>query len=150
MNLILSLCIIILLTIFNFYGLYTNKFYFFKFDNYIFPLLAMVHLVFLYAMWSKIKEEELADTQMRNLEYSLYIIFFVYVFKVFDSITILWSYTEFENHVNPGTFVPIGSFILALYLVLLVLTLLTFKQRREIVGDYSFETINENLGSRQE
>ena len=106
--------------------------------------------MFLYAMWSKIKEEELADTQMRNLEYSLYIIFFVYVFKVFDSITILWSYTEFENHVNPGTFVPLGSFILALYLVLLVLTILTFKQRREIVGNYSFETINENLGSRQE
>ncbi len=139
---ILSVAILALLIIFNFYGIYTNKFYFFKPDNYIFLLLSTVHFTFLYVLWFKIKEDELTDPQMRNIEYILYGVLLIYVYKVFESIFVLTTYFDYENHVIPSTFLPIGIFILVLYLMLTGLTLLTFKYRKERVGEYKFDDMN--------
>lgn len=144
-NLLVSIGVLVLLIIFSFYGLYTNKFYFFKFDNYIFPFLTIVHFTFLYVLWFKIKEGEIADPQMRNLEYALYVIFFVYVFKVFDTIFLLTTFTEYENHVIPGTFMPMGITMLVLHLLLLGLTLLAFKYRKDKVGGYDFDDMNQHI-----
>lgn len=144
-NLLVSIGVLVLLIIFSFYGLYTNKFYFFKFDNYIFPFLTIVHFTFLYVLWFKIKEGEIADPQMRNLEYALYVIFLVYVFKVFDTIFLLTTYTEYENHVIPGTFMPMGITMLVLHLLLLGLTLLAFKYRKDMVGGYDFDDMNQHI-----
>ena len=146
-NLLVTIGVLVLLIIFSFYGLYTNKFYFFKFDNYIFPFLTIVHFAFLYVLWFKIKEEEIADPQMRNLEYALYVIFMVYVFKVLDTIYILTTYSEYENHVIPGTFMPLGILMLILHLLLLGLTLLAFKYRKELVGGYNFDDMNQHIDS---
>ncbi|MEM9143917.1 MAG: hypothetical protein AAGA86_13090, partial [Bacteroidota bacterium] len=65
----LSAFVLALLGISSFYGLYSNQFYFLKPDNYIFPLLTIAHFTFLYVLWFKITENEVADPQMRNLEY---------------------------------------------------------------------------------
>ena len=141
-SLLLSIIVLLLLIIFNFYGLYTNKFYLFKLDNYIFPFLTIIHFTFLYAMSFKIKENEVADPQMRNLEFALYIIFFIYIYKLFDTIFILLTYNDFESHVIPATFIPIGILIVILYLMLLLLTLITFKHRIDLVGHYRFDDKN--------
>ncbi len=146
-NLFVSVGVLVLLIIFSFYGLYTNKFYFFKFDNYIFPFLTIVHFAFLYVLWFKIKEGEIADPQMRNLEYALYVIFLVYIFQVFDTFYVLTTYSQYENHVIPGTFLPLGILILVLQLLLLGLTLLAFKYRKEIVGGYNFDDMNQHIDS---
>ena len=140
-----TICVLGLLIIFNFYGLYTNKFYLLKPDNYIFPLLTLVHFTFLYVMSFKIREGEYTDAPMRNLEYSLYVISTVYIFKIVDTFYILMSYNDYVSHVIPETFLPLGVFILALQLLLIALTLLTFMYRREMVGTYNFDNINENI-----
>lgn len=145
--LVVSVITLLLLIICSFYGLYTNKFYFFKFDNYIFPLLTSVHFVFLYVMWFKIKEREMGDPPMRNLEYTLYVIFLVYVFKVFDVLLILLSHDEYESHLIPSTFIPVGITIVSLHVLLVLLTVLTFSYRKILVGSYDFERINENIDS---
>lgn len=141
----LSVIVLFLLIIFSFYGLYTNKFYLFKIDNYIFPFLTIVHFIFLYAMWFKIKENELADPQMRNLEFALYIIFFIYIFRLFDTLFTLFNYNDFESNVIPGTFLPVGIFIVFLYVLLLLLTLITFNYRKELIGPYKFDDINDQI-----
>lgn len=146
-GLFLSIGVLALLIVFSFYGLYTNKFYFFKFDNYIFPFLTIVHFIFLYVLWFKIREGETTDPQMRNLEYILYVIFLLYVFKLVDTILVLTTYSEYENHIIPETFIPLGLFILVLYIFLLGLTLLSFKYRRVMVGDYKFNDINRHIDS---
>ncbi|MFH6603816.1 hypothetical protein ACEZ3G_10040 [Maribacter algicola] len=146
-NLFVSIGVLVLLIVFSFYGLYTNKFYFFKFDNYIFPFLTIVHFAFLYVLWFKIKEGEIADPQMRNLEYALYVIFLVYVFQVFDTFYVLTTYSQYENHVIPGTFLPLGMLILVLQILLLGLTLLAFKYRKEFVGGYNFDDMNQHIDS---
>lgn len=145
--LVMTISVLALLIVFNFYGLYTNKFYFFKFDNYIFPILTLVHFGFLYVLWFKIKEEEVADPKMRNLEYALYAICAVYVFKFFDTVFILFSYGEYENHVIPGTFMPLGVLIVVLYMLLIGLTLLAFKYRKDKVGEYDFDDMNQHIDS---
>ena len=145
--LVTSIITLLLLIVFSFYGLYTNKFYFFKFDNYLFPILTSVHFVFLYVMCFKIKEKEIGDPQMRNLEYTLYVIFLVYIFKVFDTLFILMSYDDYESHLIPSTFKPIGTLIVALHVLLLVLTVITIAYRKTLVGSYDFERINENIDS---
>lgn len=146
-TLILSIAVLLVLDIFSFYGLYTNKFYFFKIDNYIFPILTIVHLIFLYVLWFKINEDELSDPPMRNLEYSLYVILFVYVYKLLATFLILISYGDYENHLIPSTFLPIGILIFILYLFLIGLTLLAFKYRKEKVGNYQFDDMNQHVDS---
>ena len=144
-TLILSIGVLALLNIFSFYGLYTNKFYFFKIDNYIFPLLSIVHFVFLYVLWFKIKEDELSDPPMRTLEYILYIISLVYVYKLVETIIILLSYNDFDNHLIPSTFLPLGYFILILYSLLLLVTYLAIDYRKKIVGTYLFDDMNQHV-----
>ncbi|PHQ61027.1 MAG: hypothetical protein COC08_06450 [Maribacter sp.] len=147
LGLYLSIGVLALLIIFSFYGLYTNKFYFFKFDNYIFPFLTTVHFIFLYVLWFKIKEDETTDPQMRNLEYVLYVIFLIYIFKLVDTILILTTYSEYEDYVIPETFMPLGVFILVLYVFLVGLTLLSFLYRRVMVGKYKFNDMNQHIDS---
>jgi hypothetical protein len=139
---ILSAMVIMALVVFSFYGPYTSKFYFFKLDNYIFPVLTTIHVVFLYVLWFKIKEEETADPQMRNLEYALYVILIVYVYKTFESMYVLSTYTDYEFHLLPGAFLPLGVLILALHMLLVGLTLLVFKYRKDRVGSYAFDDMN--------
>ena len=139
---ILSAMVIMALVVFSFYGPYTSKFYFFKLDNYIFPVLTSIHVVFLYVLWFKIKEKETADPQMRNLEYALYVILVVYVYKTFESMYILSTYTDYEFHLLPGAFLPLGVLILALHILLVGLTLLIFKYRKDRVGSYVFDDMN--------
>lgn len=146
-SLLLTILVLLILIVFSFYGLYTNKFYLFKFDNYIFPALTLVHFTYLYVVWFKIKEQEGPDPPMRNLEFALYIIFFIYVFRLIETISILTSYNDFESHVIPATFVPLGILILILYILLLGLTLITFKHRKYLVGSYKFDNTNDQIDS---
>ena len=144
-NILASLAVLLVLTVLNFYGVYTNKFYFLKPDNYIFPILATVHFLYLYVVWFKISEDELPDPKMRNIEYVLYAIMFVYVFKIYDSIMVLNSIKEYGEHVIPATFKPVATVILVLYSILPILTIYTFWLRKRYVGIYNFENYNNNL-----
>ena len=147
--LVLSIVVILLLIVFNFYGLYSNKFYLAKIDNYIFPILTIVHFTYLYVLWFKIKEQEFTDPPMRNLEYAMYAIFLVYIFKASDTFYVLMSYGDYENHIMPSTFIPLGIIIFALQILLMFLTIIAIVHRKEQVGDYNFDNINENIDSWQ-
>ncbi|MEH6680142.1 MAG: hypothetical protein V7724_06310 [Sediminicola sp.] len=142
-----SLTILSMVIVLNFYGLYTNKFYFFKYDNYIVPLLTLIHFTYLYVLDFKIREKELPDPQMRNLEYVLYVILFIYLFKIFDTLYIISSYDEYDSHLLPTTFIPVGVLIVALYLFLLFMAFISFKLRVKEVGKYNFVDYNSNIDS---
>lgn len=146
-TMVLSICILAILIVLNFYGIYTNKFYFLKPDNYIFPILAIVHFVYLYVVQFKIRENEGPDIQMRNLEYALYIILFVYLYKLFDSLSNLLSYIEYKDHLLPEPFQFMTIFILYMYFMLLILTFISFKHRKELVGVYKFDDLNQHIDS---
>ncbi|MEB8329159.1 hypothetical protein OO009_07305 [Flavobacteriaceae bacterium KMM 6897] len=146
---LLSIVILIALIVLNFYGLYTNRFYFFKFDNYIFPLLTLAHFVYLYVIWFKVRENEYPDPKMRNLEYLLYIILFIYVFQIFDTIYILSSYSDYDASIIPETFIPMGTLIVTLYTLLIVMTLVSFRHRKVLIGEYKFMGMNDNIDSWQ-
>lgn len=146
-SLYVTIVILISLITLSFYGLYTNMFYFFKIDNYIFPILSLVHFIFLYVLWFKIKEQEISDPQMRNLEYSLYVVSLIYIFKLVDTLYVLSTYKEFESHQLPDTFFPIGSLIITLYIFLLGLTFLSFYYRKKYVGAYNIDILNEQVDS---
>ncbi len=145
----LSVSVLFILIILNFYGLYTNEFYFFKVDNYIFPLLAIVHFSFLQAIQLRIGETDFSAFQLRNLEYGMYAILSVYLFKVLDTTYILWSYNKIESQFIPETFIPMGVAILSLQFLLVILTLFSFAFRRQLVGKYNFDHINDKLDSWQ-
>lgn len=145
----LSVGVLFVLIILNFYGLYTNEFYFYKVDNYIFPLLAIVHFSFLQAIQLRIGESDFSAFQLRNLEYGMYAILTVYLFKVLDTTYILSSYDKFESQIIPETFIPMGVVILSLQFLLVILTLFSFAFRRQLVGKYEFDHINDKLDSWQ-
>ncbi|PCJ97173.1 MAG: hypothetical protein COA50_05920 [Flavobacteriaceae bacterium] len=146
-TMVLSICILAMLIVLNFYGIYTNKFYFLKPDNYIFPILAIVHFVYLYVVQFKIREDEVPDIQMRNLEYALYIILFVYLYKLVDSLNNLLSFAIYKDHLLPDPFKFMSVLILYLYLMLLLLTFISFKHRKDQVGKYVFDDFNQNIDS---
>ncbi|RNC90080.1 MAG: hypothetical protein ED555_11645 [Allomuricauda sp.] len=140
-----SVAVLLCLILFNFYGLYTNKFYFLKPDNYVFPIVAIVHFLYLYVVWFKITEKELPDPKMRNIEYVLYAVMAVYVYKIVDTLLILLSYSDYDDHVIPSTFIPLGILILFLHLLLPLLALLCIKYRQIHIGKYNFENFNDNM-----
>ena len=144
-NILASVAVLLILVVLSFYGVYTNQFYFFKPDNYIVPILTSVHFVYLYVIWFKITEDELPDPKMRNIEYVLYAIMIVYVFKIYDSITVLNSIKTYGEHVIPATFKPMATLSVILYSILPILTLYTFWLRKRYVGIYNFENYNNNL-----
>ncbi len=139
---ILTIGILPVLIVFSFYGLYTNSFYFFKIANYIFPILTVVHFIYLYVLWFKIKEDELTDPKMRNLEYLLYGVLLFYIYKTIKSFALLLSYYDYEVYELPGAFLPLGILIFSLHLILVFLTFILFFHRKVHVGDYRFENRN--------
>ena len=141
----LSILVLALLIIFDFYGLYTNNFYFSKAENYLFPVITLIHFTFLYVLQFKINEDELTDPLMRNIEYLLYGAFLIYVFKTSESLYTLTTYGEFLNYVLPATFLPFGILIFTLHLLLLVLTILAVHYRKEMVGEYKFDDMNQHV-----
>ncbi|MCO5723559.1 hypothetical protein [Robiginitalea marina] len=145
----LSLGILPVLIVLNFYGLYSNRFYFLKIDNYIFPIFSLLHFVFLYVMRFKIREGEYPDPVMRNVEYGMYAVLMIYLFKCFDTLYILMSYNNYQAYIIPETFLPVGFLTLGLQVFLVVLTLLSFWYRKALVGVYDFEQIDENMNSWQ-
>jgi hypothetical protein len=86
---------------------------------------------------------------MRNVEYGMYAVLLVYVFKCFDTLYILMSYQQYQSYLIPETFLPMGFMILALQVALVVLTVLSFYQRKVLVGSYEFEQIDKNMNSWQ-
>lgn len=146
-TLILSVVILAALIVLNFYGIYTNRFYFLKPDSYVFVMLAVIHFTYLYVVQFKIREEEMTDPKMRNLEYILYAILLVYAYKIFDSIKILSSYEEFKSHDIPTGFLVMGNTIMGLYMALLLLTLMAFAHRKFQVGNYSIKNYGEEVDS---
>jgi FlaA1/EpsC-like NDP-sugar epimerase len=141
---LLSTILLLILNVFSFYGLYTNKFYFLKFDNYIFPILSIVHFTYLYFILVKLITKKVADPQLRNVEYVLYFIFSVYVFKFFESIYRLSTINDFDHIEMPDTFLPIGLLIIVLNFLLLIQTLLTFYYRKVFIGSFKLEEMDNN------
>lgn len=144
-----SLVVLPLLIVLNFYGLYSNQFYLLKFDNYILPFFSILHFVYLYTIQFKVRDREYADPQLRNVEYAMYAVLFIYLFKGMDTVYILMSYDDYDISIIPATFLPVGVFILAMYFFLIILTLLAFYYRRRHVGPFDFEQVNNKIDSWQ-
>ena len=147
LSLMLCLLVLIVLIVLNFYGLYTARFYFLKIDNYIFPILAILHFKYLQILWMKIRERGYPDSKIRNLEYGLYPVVLVYAFKASDTAFMLVSASQYEDYILPQNFLVMGIVVLGLQITLILLTLLSFSQRRRIIGVYNFDRINENIDS---
>ncbi|PKA96444.1 hypothetical protein B0O79_0079 [Flavobacteriaceae bacterium MAR_2009_75] len=143
----ITVALLLTLIVFSFYGLYTNTFPVLKPENFVFPILSLIHFVFLYVLWFKIKEEEGTDPQMKIIEFLMYGVCVVYAFNVYMTISTLTTYFEFSNHVIPATFFPMGILILVMQLTLIGLTLLAFKYRKNIVGNYNFDDMNQHIDS---
>ena len=135
------------LIVLNFYGLYSNQFYWFKVDNYIFPLATILHYLYLFALQSRIREAEFADPQLRNREYGMYGILLIYGFKWMDTLYVLMSYDDYDHELIPHTFLPVGLTTFLLQGLLIALTLAAFYYRKTLLGSYNFDQVNENIDS---
>lgn len=140
-----SAVLLLILNVFSFYSLFVNKFSFSKFDNYIFPCLTIVHFVYLYTLWTKNKTATTASIFVRNIEYTLYFIYMIYIFKFSESIYRLSAYTEFDKEIIPKPFIPIGIILVLLHFLLLLLTLLSFSYRRNKIGKFNFDELHEPM-----
>ncbi len=144
---IISAICLLLTVVFNFYGLYTNKFYFLKLDGYLFAFISFAHFVFLYVIWFKITASEYPDTIMRNLEYVLYALTLLYFYKVIETCTTLLSLGEYSEHLISPYFLPLGIFLLVVHFLLLASTIGVFLIRRLIIGSYRIDYLNEDIDS---
>ena len=102
----------------------------------------IIHAWFLNALYHLEKEPHEHMNLTRNLEYVMYAIFLVYLFKIAETSYILLGYFEYSDLVLPQTFLPVGLFILSLQIALLIITFATFKLRREHIGPYRFDRVH--------
>jgi hypothetical protein len=86
---------------------------------------------------------------MRNIEYGMYAVLLIYIFKGLDTLYILLSIEQYQSYLIPETFMPIGLLILTLQLLLVGFTIFSFYQRKTLIGPYEFEQIDQNMNSWQ-
>ncbi|RAJ12704.1 hypothetical protein [Arenibacter echinorum] len=142
---VLTIVSMLSLIILGFYSMYGNTFIFNRFESYIFPFLTMIHFLYLYVLWFKITEMEYPDMIMKNIEYVMYAILLVYGYNIYETFLILGSQNEFQDHVIPSSFVPMGILIIALQTLLVLLTVWSFVIRKRIVGIYDFDYLNNHI-----
>ena len=144
-NIVLTIVVLLALIVLSFYGMYGNAFFFNKVENYIFPLLTLTHFLYLYVLWFKITEKEYPDAIMKNIEYIMYGIVLVYGYEFFSTYSILSSRNEFQDHVIPNTFMPMGILIMTLQALLVCLSIWSFAIRKIRVGKYDLDYLNNHL-----
>jgi uncharacterized membrane protein len=144
---LVSAVLLLILNVFSFYSLFADQFSFSKYDNYIFPFLTIVHFIYLYTLWKKTKASETADVFLRNIEYMLYFIYMVYLFKFGESIFRIMAYNDFKDEIIPENFIPIGILLMALHFLILVVTPLTFLYRKNTIGEYNFDELHDDIQS---
>src|SRR5690554_2006753 len=148
--LFISVIILIALIFLNFYGLYSNQFHFNKPGSFIFPLITLVHFVYIYVLWFKISEDEYPDAVMKSIEYVMYGILLVYFYEIVETVLLLGSKNKFPDHVIPSTFMPMGILIISLKSVLVFFTTWSFLIRKRKVGKYNIDYLNDHLSSWQQ
>ncbi|MFC4096816.1 hypothetical protein [Euzebyella saccharophila] len=142
-----TIVLIIVLSILNFYGLYTNSFPVLNWENFAFPFFSLIHLLFLYVLWFKIKEYEHTDPQMKITEYLLYAVILLYLFYAFQTLTTLLSSFDFASHVIPNTFWPVGILLFILQISLVALGFMAIHFRKTLVGHYNMDEENQHIDS---
>ncbi|MDL5511857.1 hypothetical protein QSE00_08540 [Arenibacter sp. M-2] len=144
-NIVLTIISLVSLIILGFYSMYGNIFIFNRVESYIFPVLSLIHFLYLYVLWFKITENEYPDMIMKNIEYIMYGILLAYGYNIYETFLILGSQSEFQGHVIPSSFVPMGFLIIALQSLLVVLTVWSFVIRIQRVGKYDFDYLNNHI-----
>ncbi|MCL5244369.1 hypothetical protein M4I21_01025 [Cellulophaga sp. 20_2_10] len=136
-SIVISVVLLVLVMFSNFYGLLTDKFHFDRPSSYFFILLATVHIVYLYAFWFKLTENEYPDKEMRNLEYGFYAVVAFYAYKLVDITSIVFGYSTYDNLILSGHFLVVGIAIILGYLFLCLITLYVFSIRKAKIGNYT-------------
>lgn len=142
-NIFASILLLMFLIFANFYGLFTDRFYFLKIENYLFPVLTIIHFVYMYVIRFKIVENDYPDIQMRNLEYCFYVVTVYYLYRIIDLSLLLYIYDKSEDLVIPTSFLPATIAILVAYAVLLALALHLFRIRSKRIGFYQIDYYSE-------
>jgi|TARA_R110000868_G_scaffold36074_4_gene128474 hypothetical protein len=99
----------------------------------------------MYVLWFKITEKEYPDMIMKNIEYVMYGILLVYIYEISESFFILGSQNEFLDHVIPSTFMPMGILTISLQSILVLLTIWSFVIRKQKIGKYDFDYLNNHI-----
>ncbi|MBT8280181.1 MAG: hypothetical protein KJO16_01290 [Muriicola sp.] len=137
-----SFSLLPLIVVSDFYGLYTNKFYFLKIDNYIFAFLVFVHLYYLNMLLRAEKTNSITLNSLRTIEFAMYAILPVYLFKMAETTYILTTYFDHSEQIFPATFVPVGTMILLMQALIIFLTFTTFRHRKDRLGPFRYDRIN--------
>ena len=82
---------------------------------------------------------------MKNIEFIMYGIVLVYFYEISKTILIFGSQNEFQDHVIPNSFVPMGILIIALQFLLILLSIWSFVIRKKMVGKYDFDYLNNHI-----
>jgi hypothetical protein len=127
--------------------LYSNQFHFNKPGSFIFPLVTLVHFVYIYVLWFKISEGEYPDVVMKSIEYIMYGVLLLYFYEIVETSLLLSSQNKFSDHVIPSTFMPMGILIISLQSLLVLFTVWSFLIRKKIVGKYDVVYLNDHLRS---
>ena len=144
-NILFTIVTLVSLIFLSFYSMYGNTLMFNRMENYIFPCLTIIHFLYIYVLWFKITEREYPDMIMKNIEYLMYGILFVYCYEISESYLILGSQNEFQDHVIPSSFLTMGILIISLQSFLVLLTIWSFVIRKQRVGKYDFDYLNNHL-----
>ena len=110
----------------------------------MFLLLVAFQALYLFRLLAKTKNEMNSDSQLRYLEYVVYGVLVVYGYKTIDTVLSLNLASEIQPDLLPEPFFPLVLLSLALYLLVIILSFLTFTFRKRLLGSFSQETIEDN------
>ena len=141
----LSLVLLIAVGTLNFYGMFTDRFYFGQSDGWLFVMLAVVQITYMSFLWRRVESHEVPEWRVKLLEWVMYIVLGVYAFMMITTIIDLQATYELKNHIIADSFYSKSYWLIGLFSLLILVTLRLFFVRKRALGAYKSHSKSEDL-----
>lgn len=135
-----------LVIIFNFYGLFTHKFYWLKPDNFILPAVILIHMGYQREIQKRISRNKGVDFFLQKFEFAMYGVVLIYGFELIETIYTMFLAKSYDSSIFPETFWSQAFMVLSIQMLFILFTVCSFYLRKLILGRYNFDYIGQSRG----
>ena len=144
-EMVLTALILICLGLFNFYGMYTDSFFFLKGEGWAFVGLAAIHVFYLSLILHKMRSYRSSDWGLRISEIVMYVVVAAYGYMLAQVIIELQNTELLTGYVIPDSFYTKSYCLIGLFIGLMLLTIRLFFNRKRAFGPFKSVSVKTDL-----
>ena len=140
-----SVVLLISLAVLNFYGMYTDRFYFGQSEGWLFVALGAIHITYMTFLWKKMEAYPVPEWRLKLVEWVMYAVIGVYCFMLTTTIIDMQSTHELKNYIIADSFYSKSYWLISLFSILILLSVRLFFLRKKVLGAYKSFSKSEEI-----